>query len=153
MQPLGVGPRHAGSAAGAWRGDAAPRRAATGWAAARMGRLPALHRPTIWRAALVQGVAVAVLAVALAALAPRRVFVDWGWLVGPAAWAICALVTARVLALPALVVLAGAAVSGVPSALAVLAGVHWLGTVLALGVFAAWCGALVPRRVPVRAPA
>jgi len=102
---------------------------------------------------VIQGVAVAVLAVALAALAPHRFFTDWGWLVGPAAWGICALITARVLGLPALIVLAGAALSGIPSALAVLAGVHWLGTVLALGIFATWCAALVPRRLRSPAPA
>lgn len=112
--------------------------------------MPAVHRPTLWRAALIQGVTVALLALGLAAIASHRLFVDWGWLVGPAAWGICALVTALVLRLPVLVVLAGAAVSGVPSALAVVAGVHWLGTVLALGIFATWCAALVPRRVRAR---
>ena len=40
----------------------------------------------LWRAALVQALAVAVLSVALAVALPHSFFEDWGWLAGPAAW-------------------------------------------------------------------
>ncbi len=42
-------------------------------------------------------------------------------------------------------VLAGAALSGLPSLAAVLAGVHWAGTPLALLLFGAWCGWVAAR--------
>jgi len=38
-----------------------------------------------------------------------------------------------------------AALMGIPSALAVLAGVHWLGVTIAVAAFAAWCGWLAWR--------
>jgi hypothetical protein len=50
------------------------------------------------------------------------------------------LASARVTRLPAIPVLAGAALAGIPSALAVVIGVHWLGAALAVGLFAVWCG-------------
>jgi hypothetical protein len=37
------------------------------------------------------------------------------------------------------VTLLGAALAGIPSALAVLLGVHWLGAAVAVLLFAAWC--------------
>jgi hypothetical protein len=49
-------------------------------------------------------------------------------------------VCAALLRLPALPVLAGAALSGLPSLAAVLAGVHWAGVPLALTLFGVWCG-------------
>ena len=57
----------------------------------------------------------------------------------------CALLTARVLALPRGQVLLGAVLAGIPSAIAVIAGVHWLGVVVAVAAFAAWCGWLAAR--------
>ena len=89
----------------------------------------------LWRAALVQAVGVAVLSVALAIALPHSFFEDWGWLAGPGAWMACALVTALVLRLT----LAGAVLAGLPSLLAVVLGVHWLGAVVAIALFAAWC--------------
>ena len=50
--------------------------------------------------ALTQAAAVAVLSIALAIALPHSFFDDYGWIAGPAAWALCALVTARVLSLP-----------------------------------------------------
>ena len=50
----------------------------------------------------------AVLSVALALVLPHSFFEDWGWLAGPAAWAACALVTARVVGLPIAGTLIGA---------------------------------------------
>jgi hypothetical protein len=104
-----------------------------------------MDRSVLWRAALVQAVAVAALSVALALALPHSFFDDWGWLVGPGAWAACALVTAALLRLRAGAVLVGAALAGVPSVLAVVVGVHWLGAALAIGLFALWCARLARR--------
>jgi hypothetical protein len=104
-----------------------------------------MDRTVLWRAAGVQALAVAVLSVALALALPHSFFDDWGWLVGPGAWALCALLTARVLRLPRLAVLVGAGLAGLPSVVAVLIGVHWLGAALAIGLFAAWCARLARR--------
>ncbi len=92
-----------------------------------------------WRAALIQAAGVATLSVALAIAFPHSFFEDWGWFAGPAAWAICSLVTARALGLPVGMTLLGAALAGIPSLLAVLIGVHWLGAAVAIGLFALWC--------------
>jgi hypothetical protein len=108
--------------------------------------MAAMDRSTAWRAALLQAVMVAVVAVVLGAALESGFFRDWGWLAGPGVWAACALATARVLRLPAIPVLACAAVSGLPSLAAVLAGVHWAGTPLALLLFGAGCGWIAARR-------
>ena len=42
--------------------------------------------------------------------------------------------------------LLGAVLAGIPSAIAVIAGVHWLGVVIAMAAFAAWCGWLAAGR-------
>ena len=94
------------------------------------------------RAAVIQGASVAVISIALAAALPESFFEDWGWIAGPAAWMICALLTASILALPRGRALLGAALAGLPSVLAVVAGVHWLGAVIAIALFAVWCGRL-----------
>jgi hypothetical protein len=59
---------------------------------------------------------------------------------------VCALITARVVGLPWLPTLIGAALAGVPSVLAVIVGVHWLGAVLAIALFALWCARLARDR-------
>lgn len=100
------------------------------------------------RAAVLQGACVAVLSIALAFALPRSFFEDWGWLAGPGAWMICALITASLLALPRWRALLGAALAGLPSIVAVLIGVHWLGAVIAIALFALWCGRLTPVRPP-----
>ena len=105
-----------------------------------------MNRSVAWRAALFQGLVLAVIAVALAVALPREFFEDWGWLAGPGAWAGCSLVVGAALRLPLLPVLAGAALSGLPSLVAVLADVHWAGTPLALSLFGLWCGRLAARR-------
>jgi hypothetical protein len=111
-----------------------------------------MDRTVLWRAAAVQGLSVAVLSVALAIALPRSFFVDWGWLAGPAAWLACALITAAVLRLPPGPTLVGAALAGLPSLLAVVLGVHWLGAVFAVALFAAWCARLArDRGLPARA--
>jgi hypothetical protein len=101
-----------------------------------------VDRSILWRAAAAQTVSVAVLSIALALALPHSFFEDWGWLAGPAAWLACALVTAAVVRLPALRVLVGAALAGLPSVLAVVLGVHWLGAAIAIVLFALWCARL-----------
>jgi hypothetical protein len=83
---------------------------------------------------------VAVLSIALAIALPHSFFDDYGWIAGPAAWALCALVTARVLRLPAGWTLLGAAVAGLPSLVGVALGAHWLGAAIAIVAFGVWCG-------------
>jgi hypothetical protein len=117
--------------------------------AAIMGRMDG---SVAWRAALIMGVSVAVVALVLGAALSREFFEDYGWAAGPGAWAACALLTARVLRLPALAVLVGAALAGLPGLLGVIAGVHWLGPPLGVVLFGLWCGRLAAEpREPVAA--
>lgn len=89
------------------------------------------------------------LSIALALALPHSFFDDWGWVTGPVAWLACAALTARVLELPTGRTIAGAAVAGLVSVPAVLLGVHWLGVIVAVGLFALWCARLTPvNRVP-----
>jgi hypothetical protein len=99
----------------------------------------------LWRSALVQLGAVAALSGALALALPKSFFEDWGWLSGPAAWVACAALTATALKLPRGPVLLGAVVAGIPSVVAVIAGVHWAGVVIAVACFALWCARLAGR--------
>ena len=101
------------------------------------------------RAGALQAAAVALLSIVLALALPRSFFEDWGWLSGPTAWLLCALFTATVLALPRGMAMLGAVLVGLPSILAVLAGVHWLGALIAVVLFALWCGRLTPRGEPI----
>jgi hypothetical protein len=93
----------------------------------------------------VQLVAVAALSAVLGLALPHGFFEDWGWLVGPAAWIACAALTAMMLRLPMAPTVLGAVLAGIPSALAVVIGVHWLGIVIAVVLFAAWCARLPSR--------
>jgi len=97
------------------------------------------------RAALVQLVAVAALSAVLALALPKSFFEDWGWLSGPLAWLACAALTALMLRLQPAPVLLGAVLAGVPSAPAVVLGLHWLGALVAVILFAAWCARLPER--------
>ena len=92
-----------------------------------------------WRVAVVQLVAVALLSIALGVVFSHGFFEDWGWLAGPAAWLLCAWVTARIVGLEIAPTLIGAVLAGMVSLLAVLVGAHWLGALVAVGLFAAWC--------------
>jgi len=92
-----------------------------------------------WRVAIVQLVAVAVLAIALAIVFSHGFFEDWGWLVGPLTWLGCAWVTARVVGLEPASALVRALAAGAVSAIFVLAGLHWLGLLVAVGLFAYIC--------------
>lgn len=96
--------------------------------------------PTFWRAASIQFFAVLLLAGALGAALPHGFFEDWGWIAGPVSWMLCAAVTSWFVRLPVRLVLLGAALAGLPSLLAVLVGFHWAGALLAIVLFALWCG-------------
>lgn len=98
-----------------------------------------MDRSILWRAALVQALGVIALSLILAALLPHSFFEGWGWLAGPLAWLGCAALTGRVLHLQMRAVLLGAVLAAIPSALAVVLGVHWLGVVVAIAAFATWC--------------
>jgi hypothetical protein len=96
----------------------------------------------LWRVAVVQLVAVAVLSLLLALIFSHGFFETWGWLVGPLTWVACAWLTARVVGLPEAPVLVRAALAGIPSLLFVLIGAHWLGAAVAVALFAALCARL-----------
>jgi len=104
----------------------------------------------LWRSALVQLVAVGVIFVVLAILLPHSFFDSWGWLTGPTAWMLCAALTARVLDLPLGNTLLGALLAGIPDAICVVVGLHELGGVIAIVLFAPWCARL-PRQKAVAA--
>jgi hypothetical protein len=105
----------------------------------------------LWRVAVVQVVAVALLSILLALIFSHSFFESWGWLVGPLAWMLCSYVTARIVGLPEAPVLLRAALAGIPSLLFVLLGAHWLGAAVAVGLFAALCARL-PRPLPESHP-
>ena len=112
----------------------------------------AMDGSVAWRAAALQGVSVALVAIALGAVLSREFFEDYGWAAGPGAWAACALVSAAVLRLPVVPVLAGAALAGLPGLVGVLLGAHWLGPPLGVVLFGLWCGRLAAEpREPVAA--
>ena len=97
-------------------------------ATARDNRLVSeIDRSLAIRAALIQLAGVAVISIVLAILLPHSFFEDWGWLSGPGAWAVCSLITASALRLPLGMTLLGAILAGLPSLLAVIVGLHWLG--------------------------
>lgn len=104
--------------------------------------------PTLWRAALLQLAAVALLSIALGLALPHSFFEDWGWIAGPASWLLCAAITSWFVRLPAWPVMLGAVLAGLPSVLFVFIGLHWAGALLAIALFALWCGWL--RAQPLR---
>lgn len=68
----------------------------------------------LWRVAVVQVASVAALSLLLALIFSQGFFENWGWLVGPLSWLLCAWITARVVGLPEAPVLLRAALSGNP---------------------------------------
>jgi hypothetical protein len=105
-----------------------------------------MDRSVAWRAALLQALLVAAVAVVLAVALPHSFFEDWGWLAGPGAWGVCALAAGAWLRLPLVLVLVGAGLSGLLMLPGVALDAHWLGAPLALAAFGAWCGRLAARR-------
>jgi hypothetical protein len=104
--------------------------------------LSGLDVSTLWRAAVVQLVAVGVLFAILAVLLPKSFFESWGWIAGPVAWMLCATLTARILHLPLGSTLLGAVLAGIPDAICVIVGLHNIGDVIAIILFAVWCARL-----------
>ena len=92
-----------------------------------------------WRVAVVQLVAVALLSLLLRLIFSHGFFDSWGWLVGPAAWLGCAWLTARIVGLEPPPTLLRAVLAGIVSFLFVLIGLHWLGAIVAVGLFAYLC--------------
>ena len=99
-----------------------------------------MDRSLALRAGGVQLLVVAALGLATGLTLSHEFFEDWGWLVGPAAWIAAAAITARILRLDLRTALLGAAVAGIPSGIATLLGLHWLGALVAVVVFGIWCG-------------
>lgn len=104
-----------------------------------------MSRSLLLRSALLQTLLVGALSALLALALGSRFFTHWGWIVGPIAWLACSLVTARLLTLPWRRTLVGAVLAGLPSIAAVAAGLHWLGDLVAIALFALWCGWLRAR--------
>ena len=101
-----------------------------------------------WRAALIQAVAVAVLSIALAIALPTASSRTGAgsrarWPGRSARWSPPGRSACRSGS-----TLLGAALAGIPSLIAALIGVHWLGAVVAIGLFAVWCA-----RLPGEGPA
>ena len=105
------------------------------------------HLPTGLKALLVQALGVGVLGAATGIAFSHAFFEDWGWLIGPVAWMAAATVTALVLRLPLPATWLGAILAGIPSAVATALGLHWLGALLAILLFAGWCGGVGGRRM------
>ena len=99
----------------------------------------AVRVEVFWRVAAVQLVAVAVLFGLLAVTVSHGFFETWGWLVGPLIWLGCAWLTARVVGLNPPPTIVRAVLAGLVSALFVLIGLHQLGLIVAVGLFAYLC--------------
>jgi hypothetical protein len=106
------------------------------------GRIRVVDSEILWRVAVVQAVAVAVISLVLGLMLPDSFFESLGWLVGPGVWMGCAWFTARFVGLPVAPVLVRAALAGLVSLLFVLVGLHWLGAAVAVAVLAASCARL-----------
>ena len=104
-----------------------------------------VNRSILLRSAILQTLLVGVLSALLAVALGARFFTHWGWFVGPLAWIACSLATARLLTLAPGRTLAGAILAGLPSIAAVAVGLHWLGDLVAIALFALWCGWTQPR--------
>ena len=105
-----------------------------------------MSRSLLLRGAVLQTVLVGALSALLALALGSRFFAHWGWVVGPLAWLVCSLATARLLSLPWRRTLVGAVLAGLPSIAAVAASLHWLGDLVAIALFALWCGWRRPRQ-------
>ena len=115
-----------------------------------------MDRSILWRAALVQTLAVGVLFAVLALTLPHSFFEDWGALVGPAGWIAASLVTMRVLSLSLKRVALASAVAGVLAALIGAVAEHAVSLPVAVLVFALICAARPaprPARATARTPA
>jgi hypothetical protein len=108
-----------------------------------MSRLERIDRRLALKAGAVQLLAVGVVFALLAVSLPRSFFEDWGIVAGPAAWIVCAALTARILRLPVghtLLVAAGAGLLGAAAGLGIG---HNAGIVVAIGLFGLLAGATI----------
>ena len=104
-----------------------------------------MNQALFWRALGVQAIAIAVVSGILIALPlSHDFFEDYGFVVGPLAWAACSAITARVLSIPLAFVLFAAVAGGVAGGLVSLVTSHWVGVGAGLLVFAASCGGYDP---------
>jgi hypothetical protein len=99
-----------------------------------------IDRATALRAGVTMLLTLAPVFALLAIALPSSFFEDWGWFAGPAVWLGCALATGRILDLPLDRVTGAAIVSGIPSLVLVLAGLHDAGPLISLPLFALLCG-------------
>src|SRR5215213_4116754 len=106
-----------------------------------------MDRSLLWRAALVQTLAVAILFAALAIALPRSFFDDWGAIAGPAGWIAASLVTWRVLRLSLAAVALASAVAGTAAALLGFAFAHAVALPVAIALFALLCAMRAPARL------
>ena len=86
-----------------------------------------MDRGIFFRSLAVQALLVGVLFAVLALALPKSFFEDYGWVTGPVAWIGCSILTARILALPAGLVLFAALAGGVAGFLVSLAASHAAG--------------------------
>ena len=100
-----------------------------------------MDRSILWRAALVQTLAVGVLFAVLAISLPHEFFEDWGAVAGPLAWIVASLFTGRVLGLPLGTVAIASAVAGGAAALIGAAAAHAVALPVAIAAFALLCAA------------
>ena len=104
-----------------------------------------MDRTLTLKVAAVQLLVVGAMMGVIGAALPHSFFEDWGWVAGPAAWILASALTARVLRLDLRHALLGAALAGIPSGIATIAGQHALGALLAIIAFALWCGRTEPK--------
>jgi hypothetical protein len=102
-----------------------------------------VERSILWRAALVQTVAVGVLFAVLAVTLPHSFFVDYGAVAGPAGWIAASLITMWALRLPLRTVALASAVSGGLAALLGAAVSHAVSLPAAVAAFALICASSV----------
>jgi hypothetical protein len=100
-----------------------------------------MDRSILWRAAVIQTLAVALLFAVLALTLPRSFFEDWGALVGPAGWIAASLVTMRALRLSLGRTALASAAAGFLAALIGAVAAHAVSLPVAVVVFALICAA------------
>jgi uncharacterized membrane protein YfcA len=103
-----------------------------------------IDRNVALRAGLIQLAAVIVIFIPLGLALPDSFFDDWGWVVGPASWLLCAMFTGRVLKLDPSRTFGAALISAIPSVIGVVLGAHQVGGLVAVVAFALLCGHMPP---------
>lgn len=96
-------------------------------------------RSVLRSAAVLVGVFI-LIGVPSALLLGHAFFEDWGFVVGPAAWVVGAVLAARSVGLGVGHAFLGSLAAIVPNAVAGALGLHWVGVALGVAVFACFCG-------------